>query len=50
VKELKLEGVYFEREFKRFIPTSGVSAHIVGFTNVDDIDGRKEWSRVMKSY
>jgi len=37
VKELKLEGVYFEREFKRFYPTSGVSAHIVGFTNVDDI-------------
>ena len=37
VKELKLEGVYFEREFKRFYPTGGVSAHIVGFTNVDDI-------------
>ena len=37
VKELKLTGVYFEREFKRFYPTGGVSAHIVGFTNVDDI-------------
>jgi cell division protein FtsI (penicillin-binding protein 3) len=37
VKELKLKGVYFEREFKRFYPTGGVSAHIVGFTNVDDI-------------
>jgi len=37
IKELKLAGVYFEREFKRFYPTGGVSAHIVGFTNVDDI-------------
>ncbi len=37
VKELKLEGVYFEREFKRFYPSGGVSAHLVGFTNVDDI-------------
>jgi cell division protein FtsI (penicillin-binding protein 3) len=37
VKALKLEGVYFEREFKRYYPAGGVSAHIVGFTNVDDI-------------
>ena len=37
VKALKLEGVYFEREFKRYYPDGGVSGHIVGFTNVDDI-------------
>jgi len=37
IKDLKLAGVYIEREFKRFYPTGGVSAHIVGFTNVDDI-------------
>jgi len=37
VKALKLEGVYFEREFKRFYPAGGVSAHLVGFTNIDDI-------------
>jgi cell division protein FtsI (penicillin-binding protein 3) len=37
VKALKLSGVYFEREFKRFYPAGGVSAHLVGFTNVDDI-------------
>jgi cell division protein FtsI (penicillin-binding protein 3) len=37
VKNLKIAGVYFEREFKRFYPASGVSAHIVGFTNVDDV-------------
>lgn len=37
IKELKLAGVYIEREFKRFYPTGGVSAHIVGFTNADDV-------------
>ena len=37
VKALNLTGVYAEREFKRFYPTGGVSAHLVGFTNVDDI-------------
>ena len=37
VKELKLTGVYTEREFKRYYPTGGVSGHLVGFTNVDDI-------------
>ncbi len=36
IKELKLAGIYIEREFKRFYPTGGVSAHIVGFTNADD--------------
>lgn len=37
VKALKLKGVYFEREFKRYYPSGGVSAHLVGFTNLDDI-------------
>ncbi|MDD5460354.1 MAG: penicillin-binding transpeptidase domain-containing protein [Methylococcales bacterium] len=37
IKELKLAGVYIEREFKRFYPTGGVSAHIVGFTNAEDV-------------
>ncbi len=37
VKSLKLAGVYFEREFKRFYPAGEVSAHLVGFTNIDDI-------------
>lgn len=37
VKALKLEGVYFEREFKRYYPAGEVSAHLVGFTNIDDI-------------
>lgn len=37
VKELALAGVYCEREFKRFYPSGGVSAHIVGFTDGDEI-------------
>lgn len=37
IKELKLAGVYFQREFKRFYPTGGVSGHIVGFTNAEDV-------------
>ena len=37
VKELKFTWVYIKREFKRFYPTGGVSGHLVGFTNVDDV-------------
>jgi cell division protein FtsI (penicillin-binding protein 3) len=37
VKALKLIGVYFDREFKRFYPTAGVAAHLIGFTDLDDV-------------
>ena len=37
VKELKFAWVYIKREFKRFYPTGGVSGHLVGFTDLDDI-------------
>ncbi|MDP2098244.1 MAG: penicillin-binding transpeptidase domain-containing protein [Methylobacter sp.] len=37
LKALKLAGVYFERAFKRFYPTGDVSAHLVGFTDIDDV-------------
>jgi cell division protein FtsI (penicillin-binding protein 3) len=37
VKAFKLAGVYFEREFKRFYPAGEVSAHLVGFTDIDDV-------------
>ncbi|WP_031429951.1 peptidoglycan D,D-transpeptidase FtsI family protein [Methylomicrobium agile] len=36
VKNLKIVGVNFEREFKRFYPTGAVSAHVVGFTDLND--------------
>lgn len=37
IRALRVSGVYLEKEFKRYYPTGGVSAHIVGFTNVDDV-------------
>ncbi len=37
IKALQVSGVYFEREFKRYYPAGAVSAHIVGFTDIDDI-------------
>jgi cell division protein FtsI (penicillin-binding protein 3) len=30
-------GVYLQREYRRYYPLGEVSAHVVGFTNVDDI-------------
>ncbi|MBL4680542.1 MAG: penicillin-binding protein 2 [Pseudomonadales bacterium] len=36
ILDLKIKGVYSEREYKRFYPAGEVAAHIVGFTNVDD--------------
>lgn len=37
VKALKLVGVNIDREFKRYYPAGEVSAHLVGFTDVDDV-------------
>ena len=37
IRALQVSGVYFEKEFKRYYPAGAVSAHIVGFTDVDDI-------------
>lgn len=36
VKAMHLPGVYFEPAFKRFYPAGEVSAHILGYTNIDD--------------
>lgn len=37
IKALKLVGVHFDREFKRFYPTGGVDAHLLGFTDLNDV-------------
>lgn len=37
VKALEINGVYCEREFKRYYPAGAVSGHLLGFTNIDDI-------------
>lgn len=34
-KDLKIPGISFRKESKRFYPTGEISAHLVGFTNVD---------------
>ena len=36
IRELKIPGIHLRKESKRFYPTGEISAHLVGFTNVDD--------------
>jgi cell division protein FtsI (penicillin-binding protein 3) len=36
VEQLNLDGIYLRNESRRYYPTGEVSAHIIGFTNVDD--------------
>jgi len=36
VEKLKLSGIYLRDESRRYYPSGEVSAHVVGFTNVDD--------------
>ena len=36
VQRLKIKGIHFKREFKRFYPAGVMSAHLIGFTNVED--------------
>jgi len=36
VTELKVPGVYLQREYRRYYPAGEVVGHVVGFTDVDD--------------
>lgn len=36
VKQLKIPGINFQEDFKRFYPEGEVASHVIGFTNVDD--------------
>ncbi len=36
IRRLDLPGVHLETEYRRYYPTGAISAHVVGFTNVDD--------------
>ncbi len=36
IKELKIPGIHLRKESKRYYPAGEISAHLVGFTNVDD--------------
>jgi cell division protein FtsI (penicillin-binding protein 3) len=37
VTDLDVPGVYLKREYRRFYPLGETAAHVVGFTNVDDV-------------
>jgi cell division protein FtsI (penicillin-binding protein 3) len=37
IKAMQLRGVHLRREHRRYYPTGEVSAHLLGFTNIDDI-------------
>lgn len=36
VSDLGIYGIYLQQEFKRYYPAGEVTAHLIGFTNVDD--------------
>ncbi|MEQ8857361.1 MAG: penicillin-binding protein 2 [Pseudomonadales bacterium] len=37
VRELGLDGVYIQREYRRYYPAGEMAAHVVGMTNIDDL-------------
>ena len=37
VRDLKIPGVYLEREYRRYYPGRDVASHLIGFTDVDDL-------------
>lgn len=37
IAAMGVPGLYLRREFRRYYPAGEVSAHVVGFTNVDDL-------------
>lgn len=36
IKALKIPGVFFQKEYRRYYPEGEIFAHVLGFTNVDD--------------
>jgi len=37
VNDLNIPGVFLTREYRRYYPAGEVTAHVVGFTNIDDV-------------
>jgi cell division protein FtsI (penicillin-binding protein 3) len=37
IRELKIPGVNLQKEYRRFYPAGEVTAHVIGFTNIDDV-------------
>ena len=37
IRKLRVEGLDFQREYRRYYPAGETAAHIVGMTNIDDV-------------
>lgn len=37
IEALDLQGVYLQKEYRRFYPAGEVAGHVIGFTNIDDV-------------
>lgn len=37
IRKLRIEGLEYEREYRRYYPAGETAAHIVGMTNIDDV-------------
>jgi cell division protein FtsI (penicillin-binding protein 3) len=37
IESLKLQGVFLQKEYRRFYPAGEVTSHVIGFTNIDDV-------------
>src|SRR5690606_37192025 len=37
INELDLPGIFFESDYRRYYPEGAATAHILGFTNIDDV-------------
>jgi cell division protein FtsI (penicillin-binding protein 3) len=37
IRVLEIPGVFLRKEYRRFYPAGEVAAHVVGFTNIDDV-------------
>lgn len=36
IRQLNIPGIFFQREYRRYYPEGEVTAHVLGFTNIDD--------------
>ncbi|MEY3220795.1 MAG: hypothetical protein RIT27_2152 [Pseudomonadota bacterium] len=36
IRELKMQGVFLQREYRRYYPAAEMTAHVLGFTDIDD--------------
>lgn len=48
IMQLGIAGVYLQREYKRYYPAGDVTAHLVGFTDIDD-KGQEGFELAMNS-